>query len=747
MHPTASAGVLEKQIAMEGDSGQVEFFKGGSKHGDDIAASFGASSDGTIKWNASFGELVIEVPGNNDDFVVKLGSSNGAAKFAIRDSGGIHVFRVSDRGIPIIGDVTSTVEDTLTDKGSILSNFDLDALRYRGAAGWNYASKPNENIVFVRQASDFPAAVANIRTLLASTVYFVEGAIDIGADMIVGGTSSRIHGIDSIMSSITSTHATATAQDIFLIDKMTLLNTGSGVSLDITANKAAFAFRSQFLNSVNLTDTRAILWQSVAITGGTLTFNGSINAFISTGMVAINLSSAIDAIVFADGATCNDFCLNSGVFNAGVAGGRSIVVSDPDAIVQGLINGTNFVGVGSALTVEPVVDNNFDTGFAGLRGCAIDDDGNLMVSDVTTQKIHRYIDLTSVTNGTVDVSATALSGSSGNVFDLAWRSEGLIIVSKNASLVYGFVGFTDADAFTPWSTPGTNARGVTWDGRNIITSDATFGLIYIHDTTTGTVLKSFTPLRVGGGAFSLVTELAFDGRNLLICDNTGDVIVVMDGIGPNALYEFTAPADQPTGIAVSEGNAVITDTGASGERAYIYTNNIIFDQGSNNWQFQNTIGLKDSTDGACSNAEVSVAANVVVSTINDWIDIALSGTLFYNILNPAEKFTLNDVNNGELIYNGIRSKSFAVSGSLNGEGTGGSDDNIEIGISVNGSDPGLNPCTIQSGIVRNNQRISITIPTSAVRLVTGDTIKLQVRNTSTANDIKVFQSKMTIVSA
>ncbi|MFV1627937.1 hypothetical protein, partial [Phaeobacter sp. JH203A] len=59
----------------------------------------------------------------------------------------------------------------------------------------------------------------------------------------------------------------------------------------------------------------------------------------------------------------------------------------------------------------------------------------------------------------------------------------------------------------------------------------------------GTILSSFaTP---GSGTYGL----AFDGTNLISCDNGSDRIYIHDGISSTILSSFASPSGNPTGLA------------------------------------------------------------------------------------------------------------------------------------------------------------------------------------------------------
>ena len=167
-----------------------------------------------------------------------------------------------------------------------------------------------------------------------------------------------------------------------------------------------------------------------------------------------------------------------------------------------------------------------------------------------------------------------------------------------------------------------------------------------------------------------------------------------------------------------------------------------FDQTSNEWIFTDVFGVPDSGANGISSVLNNAGVIVTISGVNVWTDIDDgASSLIWSQSLGAEKFTLTDTSNGEQTYNGTRSRNFKFGGSITIEGTGGTD-TVEVGISINGSAP--TDATITSGIITNTQRDSITIATAPIAMVTSDTCKIQVRNTTDASDVEIFQARSVV---
>jgi len=92
-----------------------------------------------------------------------------------------------------------------------------------GATSGTHKQITSANLVMVHSASDFPTAVAGVRTLVANTVYHVVGAVSIGSDRLVGAAGSVLRGDNSIIDGLTTTNAGAMLTST---ENLILLNLG-----------------------------------------------------------------------------------------------------------------------------------------------------------------------------------------------------------------------------------------------------------------------------------------------------------------------------------------------------------------------------------------------------------------------------------------------------------------------------------------------------------------------------------------
>ena len=120
---------------------------------------------------------------------------------------------------------------------------------------------------------------------------------------------------------------------------------------------------------------------------------------------------------------------------------------------------------------------------------------------------------------------------------------------------YGII----SEEFTP---PAVDGRGVTFDGKNLISNDVTTDLIYIHDGVSDTILSSFA------APSSSPQEMTFDGTNLISLDNSTDRIYIHDGISASVSSSFATSTSNPQGMTY-DGTNLITGDDVAG-KIYIH---------------------------------------------------------------------------------------------------------------------------------------------------------------------------------
>lgn len=171
------------------------------------------------------------------------------------------------------------------------------------------------------------------------------------------------------------------------------------------------------------------------------------------------------------------------------------------------------------------------------------------------------------------------------------------------------------------------------------------------------------------------------------------------------------------------------------------------DQKSNNWQFRNNIGVGDSADNGISRTSPGVgAAGTVALTVNVWTPVSDGGVnLIYVLGAVAEKFTLNNANTGELLYNGVSPRVFFIQGLIALENAAAGQNVIEVGLDKNGSGT-PDPDSIHLIEIEPSRFQQILMPLFPIELTLGDRVVILIRNVTNSEDVDVAISTQTVTS-
>ena len=171
-----------------------------------------------------------------------------------------------------------------------------------------------------------------------------------------------------------------------------------------------------------------------------------------------------------------------------------------------------------------------------------------------------------------------------------------------------------------------------------------------------------------------------------------------------------------------------------------------FNEKSNNWEFIENSNINSSTYNATSIAFPGDSTPGLVDLPNEqvWTDVRDNDRIVFSPNASIEKFTISDTVNGEITYNGSRTKIFKISGSITHKRATSPNIDVQIGISINGGTP-LDSTQVFTWA--HSQPRTYTTPISIIKLNQGDTIKLQIRNIDPANpdnNVKVVQAILSI---
>lgn len=629
--------------------------------------------------------------------------------------------------------------------------------------------------VYVRSLGDLPTPVANVITLADNTVYKFLNSVDTAGDQIKTGLSTVLIGIDdtaTVLSgtttvpliitngvngfdsrsisftqngsgdlfsiSMTAIAAVTTLTNCTLVGGVVRLVTGFGFITTRTLFSGAQIIQDGAgggIDSINLSGLTAILDGGVAIDGLILFESGSsTDSFIMSGD-AIVLTAASVGIRVEGTATITAFVASSDVVQVLDAGATGVIVEDPDAIAVGTLSDSNLVVVGKAIACEPLSLSNFSSPDADPRDVGFDG-VNLLSCDPSTAVNASVYKHTGVGSS---LDTTLVSAVFTDVRSVAWARGNLLSILDDGDpgTIQIHDGFS-VTVDTTFASPGNTPVGITYDGTNIITLDATTGTVSVHDGETVDVLESFA-----SPAGTDSSGITFDGTNLLISDDANNLIYVMQGISATVQYSFTGPGTLANGIVVTDVGAVVSDVTATATM-HIYSHRVTFDHTSPTWVLENNsggpVGSSDRGGSQFTNGTAGIA--VAIGTTDVFVDIAATD-IFYGSFNAMEKCRLSDELNGELTWLGVRDRGRVITGIATiTRGAGGGDIFYEMAILINDV---VQKDSIAS-IVLPSANAYGTLPTAPITkcLVAGDTVKLQIRNTTDTTDALVVSAKLSV---
>ena len=636
--------------------------------------------------------------------------------------------------------LTDTQVDALLplDQGALLYNRTREAVR--AAVGvtpspkWVYASNITE-VLFIRSLEDFPDPTGFDIIIPDNTAIFIETTIELGNLTLVLGEDCSIAGYSTAQSILTSTdvgetlNLTAVTGRSFLAN-VTIGNTAAtpGNAISLSGGSALLMDRVDITGDIVIGTFNILSVFGTRLTGGyrftTDNPGGLVN--ISESLLLVGANS--DGLVVEEGVNLRVINIDQSAVILTTPTSRGIVLSDPDAIGTGRLDGMSTGGGGTELlVVDPGLGTGLGIGFEPFGMTVFE--GNLYTVDNALDRINKHVGLTS----TID---SFIASNTLNPRDIVFVQGNLVTCSASSVQVDIHVGFTTtiSSSFTP---PAGAPSGITFDGVNLIVLTDFPGDIYVMDGISGTVLQTLDAVDFNSG-------LHFDGTNLWV--GKGNTIEIRQGI--SNIIQYTLTVSDITGEAsgsvvgmaqtTSGGPMILADIVA--DDVFITAHSVVFDQSSPTWQINESGSILDSADAGCSSVRIPSGASVTINTVDEWVDLSDGGVnIIHALIGSNEKFILSDDNTGEMTYTGILSKAFTTSCILLADTSAGTD-TIEIGISINGLDPSIGAaCSMASGIVTTTQAATLTSPSSSIRLVPGDKIKLQVRNKTDTSNLDVFQ--------
>lgn len=273
-----------------------------------------------------------------------------------------------------------------------------------GSGAWSLPTGSYANVVIVAAATDFPTPVSDVITLAADTLYMLDGDIDIGNDRFVLSSNSAIRGLDSSLSSITTTTTgnVFTASGSFHLDSFTLTAT-SGTVFALTGGASESSYIRNFTVASCSSMGTATAWYSFVWHKGTVSTTTTGLSFAGSCTTCI-----IDSVDFAAGYTTG---INFGAATFNTLAIRHCTFGNASATNHMLVAASG-ANLNSAM-VGRISSCDFKSGASNMvNGLAVGDtawlvDGNKNVSN-SAKSAQAYMQTTTTTTISVGI------GDSGN---------------------------------------------------------------------------------------------------------------------------------------------------------------------------------------------------------------------------------------------------------------------------------------------------------------------------------------------
>lgn len=314
-------------------------------------------------------------------------------------------------------------------------------------------------LVFVQRPSDFPAAVAGVRTLESGTAYFLTGDIDLAGDRLANTEgAAAILGTSSETASLTSAGlgagvALITATKTLRLQNITIKDVGTGVDIDGDSTLAldwdAVNFRDVTavgeigtVGNFILTDSAFLSSQGLRVTGTLGTLG------ISDSLLQGDGTTADDVLEIAATATITRRfrVQTSSVIASGSTSGLNVSASATIPDESYILDTVNFSGGGTYLTGLDYTSNK-----ALFSKC----DGVVNTAVVGNYYMRNNATATTIAtiNTPVKVAGTTTANSlnqkfshSSNrltydgAFEDTFRAQAVATVTGSANKVFGFYG-------------------------------------------------------------------------------------------------------------------------------------------------------------------------------------------------------------------------------------------------------------------------------------------------------------------
>ncbi len=466
--------------------------------------------------------------------------------------------------------------------------------------------------------------------------------------------------------------------------------------------------------------------------------------FITTGFIpTITGSSCIYVQKGAQIETANlmDFGLLAP--EIGVGGNAGLVMQDPSDVGVG-----NFMGVAAQMGLsdvfgmEPVETSNFTPAGVGLdvRGCGTDGSNNLIVVDTDVGQAEFIL-----YNGITDSENSRINAPGNNPQDVGWWRGNLISSDASTDICYLHDGFsTTITAQTPGlgtlAIPIIAPGGFATDGTFFYVGNLNTDQIHVFgsDFFTATLPVQIAVLNIPGLADP--TGLSWNGTHMMVADETNAICLILQGATEEVLYTFTfANITNLHGATFTNDGFV---TSHSNEVVRIFDSSPVLNYSSDTWQMADNIdgNLIESSDHGGSVFDSPTPITITPASAGAWTDISGVG-IAYGSSQQREKCHVSNENTGEIEWDGVREKGRLITANITAEAGAGTA-NFDIVITINGV-PQLDSLGshfyTSPGEADNLDSANLTY-----KLNKGDLIGMQFRNPGGTISLDVLSARLSI---
>ena len=370
------------------------------------------------------------------------------------------------------------------------------------------------------------------------------------------------------------------------------------------------------------------------------------------------------------------------------------------------------------------------------------------------------------------------------------------IITLDADTVYRFIDTVDIGTNRIDFGAGTSVlmNGNFSEHCSITSSNAT-GTVTATATTSAVVIRDLTIANTGGGYALRVDDTSradfadvrtTSGRIEIV--NVPDVIIdsclfldrlvftgsvnggvaidasgFLTGTAATAAVDITATGSVGAFTARTSG-FISTNVGAFGLRidpagtvsrgtvdngvfGFVGTALSGLTAGDDEWVFTNTsgvLGFADSLDQASASWQ-GTATVIDLPIAQAWVPVGDAGVnITYSLDSGAQKFTLTDVNDGVVTYNGVRVKGYKLQAAVTLRRDTAPDIRVQVGIAINGT---IVDRTAQTTTAFADYT-AVTTVLNVATLNPGDTVQVVVRNIDVGNpgdDIEIIAASLSVV--